>query len=87
MFLLTAGGECAGLVSGPMSSKYYAHFTAPGAAFHASGPEENGEWCGVVELTTPLKEARERHQLALVLACNLDLELEEVRVLGWCRLH
>lgn len=65
-----------------MSSKYYAHFTAPGTA-----PKANGEWCGVVELTTPLRAARERQELALVLACSLDLDIEEIRVLEWQRLH
>jgi len=65
-----------------MSSKYYAHFTAPGAA-----PQANGEWCGVVELTAPLRAARERQELELVLACSLDLEIEDIRVLDWSRLH
>jgi hypothetical protein len=65
-----------------MSSKYYAHFTAPGAA-----PQAGGEWCGVVELTAPLKKSREPQELALVLACSLDLEIEDIRVLEWSRLH
>jgi hypothetical protein len=65
-----------------MSSKYYTHFTAPGAA-----PQASGEWCGVVELTTPLRATREPQELALVLACSLDLEIDEVRVLDWSRLH
>ena len=65
-----------------MSSKYYAHFTAPGTL-----PQAAGEWCGVVELTAPLRSARERQELALVLACSLDLEVEDVRVLEWSRLH
>ena len=65
-----------------MSSKYYAHFTAPGVA-----PQANGEWCGVLELTAPLQAPRERRELALVLACNLDLDIEQVRVLDWSRLH
>ena len=79
---LTAGGGSTGLGSDPMSSKYYAHFTAPGVAAQA-----NGEWCGVVELTAPLRSARERQELALVLACSLDLEIEDIRVLDWSRLH
>lgn len=65
-----------------MSSKYYAHFTAPGAMAHAAG-----EWAGVVELTVPLRSSRERQELELVLACSLDLEVEEVQVLEWSRLH
>ncbi len=65
-----------------MSSKYYAHFTAPGAV-----PQAAGEWCGVVELTAPLGALRERQELEMVLACSLDLEVEQVRVLEWSRLH
>lgn len=79
---LTARRRLRALVSRPMSSKYYAHFTAPGASHRAEG-----EWCGIVELSAPLRVARERQELALVLACNLDLEVEEVRVLEWSRLH
>jgi hypothetical protein len=65
-----------------MSSKYYAHFTAPGAA-----PLAAGEWAGVVELTVPLRSSRERQELELVLACSLDLEVDDVQVLEWSRLH
>ena len=65
-----------------MSSKYYAHFTAPGAV-----PLAAGEWCGVVELTAPLGSRSERQELELVLACSLDLEVEDVQVLEWSRLH
>ena len=65
-----------------MSSKYYAHFTAPGTV-----PQANGEWCGVVGADRPLRVARERQELALVLACSLDLDIEEIRVLEWQRLH
>ena len=79
---LTAAGRATGLGSGPMSSKYYAHFTAPGAR-----PQAAGEWAGVVELTVPLRSARERQELELVLACSLDLEIEDVQVLEWSRLH
>jgi hypothetical protein len=65
-----------------MGSKYYAHFTAPG-----SEPQPGGEWCGVVELTAPLQASHERRELELVLACSLDLDVEDVRVLEWSRLH
>jgi hypothetical protein len=41
----------------------------------------------VVELTAPLRAARERQELALVLACSLDLDIKEIRVLEWQRLH
>ena len=79
---LTAAGLVTGLGSGPMSSKYYAHFTAPGAMAQAAG-----EWAGVVELTVPLRSARERQELELVLACSLDLDIDDVQVLEWSRLH
>ena len=65
-----------------MGNKYYAHFIAEpeDAAAHA-------EWTGVVELTRPLRCQAEVRELSLVLACSMDVELEEIRIIDWSLLH
>ena len=66
----------------PMGNRYYAHFIAepPDVAAHA-------EWTGVVELTRPLRSQAEERELSLVLACSMDVELEEIRIIDWSPLH
>ena len=74
--------EIAATILCPMGNKYYAHFIAepPDVAAHA-------EWTGVVELTRPLRSQAEERELSLVLACSMDVELEEIRIIDWSPLH
>jgi hypothetical protein len=65
-----------------MGSKYYTHFIAAPAGLRACG-----EWSGVVELTRPLRQKAETRELSLVLAHDLDLELDDIRILDWSPLH
>ncbi len=65
-----------------MSSKYYAHFVA-----EASGPTGPGEYSGVVELLAPLRPQRELPDLRKLLAVNLDLLPQDIRILNWATLH
>jgi hypothetical protein len=65
-----------------MSSKYYAHFLS-----EASGPHGPGEYSGVVELRVPLRPQRELKDLRRLLAINLDLPAEQIRILNWATLH
>jgi hypothetical protein len=65
-----------------VSSKYYAHFLS-----EASGPQGPGEYSGVVELRAPLKPQRELKDLRRLLAVNLNLPAEDIRILNWATLH
>jgi hypothetical protein len=46
-----------------------------------------GEWSGIVELTRPLSQRAEEHELSQVLAGSMDLQAEEIRILDWAWLH
>ena len=65
-----------------MASKYYAHFVAESADARGSG-----EYTGVVEVASPLRQHRETRELRSVLARNFDLERDDIRILQWARLH
>jgi hypothetical protein len=65
-----------------VSRKYFTHFVTelPPAA----GP---GEYSGVVELQRALHPQRELAELRKLLAMNLDLPPEDIRILNWATLH
>jgi hypothetical protein len=65
-----------------MSSKYYTHFVT-----EPSEPTGPGEYSGVVELHAPLQPRRELRELRRLLAVNLDLPAEDIRILNWATLH
>jgi len=65
-----------------MGSKYYAHFIADSHQL-----AQAGEWSGVVELTRPLRQRAEEHELTQVLAGSMDLEAEAICILDWSALH
>lgn len=65
-----------------MGSRYYAHFIAESP--HLA---QAGEWSGIVELTRPLRQRAEEHELSQVLAGSMDLQAEEIRILDWSWLH
>jgi hypothetical protein len=64
-----------------MSRKYYAHFVTEGLL---AAPDE---YRGVVELRAPLRPHCETADLRALLARNLDLPAEEIRILNWATLH
>lgn len=64
-----------------MSRKYYAHFVTDGML---ASPDE---YRGVVELRAPLRPQREAADLRTLLARNLDLPAEDIRILNWATLH
>ena len=65
-----------------MSSRYYAHFIA-----EAEERELDGEYSGVVELSSPLKPWREPRELRALIARNFELEADDIRILNWAVLH
>ena len=75
-------GQGAGVVSGPMGSRYYTHFIAESPSM-----AQAGEWSGIVELTRPLSQRAEVQELSQVLAGSMDLQTEEIRILDWAWLH
>jgi hypothetical protein len=66
-----------------MSRKYYAHFMteAPGM------PAAPDEYRGVVELHDALRPHREAADLRALLARDLDVHAEDIRILNWATLH
>jgi hypothetical protein len=64
-----------------MSTKFYARFVAD---LGSNGPSE---YTGIVELGHQDRLPTDRARVALLIARDLDLEAEEVRVLQWSRLH
>jgi hypothetical protein len=66
-----------------MSRKYYAHFVTEAPEFLAM-PDE---YRGVVELRAALAPAREAAELRLMLARDLSVPAEDIRILNWATLH
>ena len=66
-----------------MSRKYYAHFVTEAPEMPAS-PDE---YRGVVGLRAALRPQRELADLRALLARNLDLPAEDIRILNWATLH
>jgi hypothetical protein len=64
-----------------MSHKYYAHFVTDGMM------ATSDEYRGVVELRAELRPQREVADLRSLLARNLDLPPEDIRILNWATLH
>lgn len=65
-----------------MSARYYTHFVTP-----AEGTLQAHEWSGVVELGRELDQKSGTGELARLLAQNLELESDDIRILQWARLH
>ena len=64
-----------------MSTKFYTRFVAN---LGAKGPSE---YTGIVELGRQERLPTDPTRVACLIARDLDLEAEEVRVLQWSRLH
>ncbi len=65
-----------------MSSKYYTHFVAG-----APGERQAGEYTGVVDMRLPPQSHGGAQDISAVLAKNLNLRSEDIRILIWARLH
>lgn len=66
-----------------MSRKYYAHFVTDAHGMLAAADE----YRGVVELGAALRPAREAAELRALLARNLEVPAEDIRILNWATLH
>jgi hypothetical protein len=66
-----------------MSRKYYAHFVTEAQEMLATADE----YRGVVELRAALRPAREAADLRALLARNLEVPAEDIRILNWATLH
>ncbi|HWL62737.1 MAG TPA: hypothetical protein VNQ32_08060 [Steroidobacteraceae bacterium] len=66
-----------------MSRKYYAHFMTEAPEM----PAAPDEYRGVVELRGVLRPQREAADLRALLARNLDMPAEDIRILNWATLH
>jgi hypothetical protein len=74
------------LIFEPVSLKFYTRFVAD---LGRDGPSHGGpsEYTGIVELTTCDVVPTDPQRIAVLLARDLDLDAEEIRVLQWARLH
>ncbi len=64
-----------------MSVKFYTRFVAD------LGKKGPSEYTGIVELGMQDSVPTDPRRVASLIARDLDLEVEEVRVLQWARLH
>jgi hypothetical protein len=65
-----------------MGVKYYTHFLMSEA--QEASP---GEFSGVVELNRVPHAPNDMQEIATILARSLDIELDDIRILHWSRLH
>jgi hypothetical protein len=66
-----------------MPHRYYAHFVTEAEVLY-DAPDE---YRGVVELRAALRPQREAADLRALLARNLDIAAEDIRILNWATLH
>ncbi len=64
-----------------MSVKFYTRFVAD------LGPRGPSEYTGIVELAGQEKLPTDPKRIATLLARDLDVTADEIRVLQWARLH
>jgi hypothetical protein len=65
-----------------MSAKYYTQFILTDADYRGGN-----EFCGVVELSTPMEQSSDSRDIEAILARNFDLQKEVVKLVSWSRLH
>ena len=65
-----------------MSAKYYTQFILTDAEYRG-----DSEFSGVIELSEPMDGASEKRDIEAILACNFDLDSNEVKLVSWSRLH
>ena len=65
-----------------MAVKYYTHFLM------SEEPQASpSEFSGVVELNRVPHAPSDLQEIAVILARSLDIELDDIRILHWSRLH
>jgi len=65
-----------------MGVKYYTHFLM--SETQQASPSE---FSGVVELNRVPHAPADMHEIATILARSLDIEIDDIRILHWSRLH
>jgi hypothetical protein len=65
-----------------MGVKYYTHFLTS-----AEPQLSPSEYSGVVELNKVPQAPGDMHEVATILARSLDIDLDDIRILHWSRLH
>ena len=78
---LTVNGERSAYID-PMSAKYYTQFILTDTPYR-----DGNEFCGVVELSSPMEQSCDMRDIEAILASNFDLRESAVKVVSWARLH
>jgi hypothetical protein len=65
-----------------MSAKYYTQFILTDADYRGGN-----EFCGVVELNSPMEQSLDSRDIEAILARNFDLQQDVVKLVSWSRLH
>lgn len=66
-----------------MATKYFTQFVTS-----TREARQSREWSGVVELNLPVEGRTGAHrELRRLLAENFEVDLEDIRILHWARLH
>lgn len=65
-----------------MSTKYYTQFILTDADYRGGN-----EFCGVVELNSPMEQSSNSRDIVAILARNFDLQQDVVKLVSWSRLH
>lgn len=65
-----------------MSAKYYTQFILTDAEYRGGN-----EFCGIVELNSPMEQSSDQHDIEAILARNFDLRQSAVKLVSWSRLH
>jgi hypothetical protein len=65
-----------------MSAKYYTQFILTDTQYR-----DGNEFCGVVELNSPMEPSSDSRDIEAILARNFDLQQNAVKLVSWSRLH
>lgn len=65
-----------------MSAKYYTQFILTDEDYRGGN-----EFCGVVELNSPMEQSSDSRDIEAILASNFDLQQDVVKLVSWSRLH
>ena len=65
-----------------MSAKYYTQFILTDPEYR-----DGNEFCGVVELNSPMEQSSDSRDIEAILASNFDLQQDVVKLVSWSRLH
>jgi hypothetical protein len=65
-----------------MSAKYYTQFILTDTTYL-----DGNEFCGIVELSSPMEQSCDKRDIEAILASNFDLKQNSVTLVSWSRLH